>query len=75
MAANPLKLIRNSRVVMKLAPKRWPANLPPPVMWDDTAAKIRAVSILCTMFTRDGEMVCAWDMTPDQARDVVRCCG
>lgn len=70
MTANSLKLIRNNRAVLKLAPKRWPANLPPPVMAADNEAKMRAVSALCGLVLRDGERIHACDMTDSQARDV-----
>ena len=68
---NALRLIRNNRAVLKLAPKRWPNNLPAPLLVRDTEAKARAVSLLASMPTRDGERVHASDLTAAQARDVV----
>jgi hypothetical protein len=70
MSANPLRLIHNNRAVMKLAPKRWPKNLPPPVIVADTEAKMRAVSLLRGFVMRDHQPVHACDLTNDQARDI-----
>lgn len=64
MNASPLRLIRNNRAVMKLATKRWPANLPPPVVVADTEAIARAKSLVVA--TR-GHV----DLTPDEARAIV----
>lgn len=67
---NALRLIRNPRAVLKLATKRWPNNLPPPVLWADTRNKELAVSALCSLTTRDGERVHSSDLTDKQAADV-----
>ena len=72
MKPNALRLIRNNRAVMKLAPKRWPNNLPPPVLVADTEAKARAVSLLRCFVMRDHQPVHACDLTPAQARDVAK---
>jgi len=76
---NALRNIRNPVAVLRLAPKRprlvpgnvWPNNLPAPLLVRDTEAKARAVSLLASMPTRDGERVHASDLTAAQARDVV----
>lgn len=67
-----LRSIKNKRVVLALAPKRWPNNLPPPVHVADTEAKARAVSLLRGIPMRDGEAVYPSDLTPAQARDVAK---
>lgn len=67
-----LRLIRNARLVSKLAPKRWPANLPAPIYAADNDALMRAVSLLRGFETRDHDPVHAYDLTADQARDLVR---
>lgn len=69
----PLRLIKNSRVVLKLAPKRWPSNLPAPVYAADNDALMRAVSLMRGWATQDREPVHVADLTADQARDIVRC--
>lgn len=66
--------IKNARLVLALAPKRWPNNLPAPVFAADNDALMRAVSLLRGVPMRDGEPVHAADLTADQARDVVRHC-
>ena len=63
--------IENKHAVMRLA-KRWPNNLPPPVLVADTEAKMRAVSLLRGVPMRDGCPVYPCDLTPEHARDVVR---
>ena len=72
MKASALRLIRNPRAVLKLAPKRWPNNLPAPLHPADTRAKEIAVSALRGFATRDGEPVFACDLTDRQAHDVKR---
>lgn len=67
---NALRLIRNPRAVVKLAPKRWPKNLPPPLFADDTRNKSLAVSALRGFAMRDSEPLHACDLTTSQARDV-----
>lgn len=67
-----LRSIKNSRAVLKLAPKRWPNNLPPPVIVADTEAKARAVSLLRCFVMRDHQPVHACDLTNEQARDFKR---
>lgn len=67
-----LRSIKNKRVVLALAPKRWPSNLPPPVFATDTDNKARAVSLLRGIPMRDGEAVYPSDLTASQARDVVK---
>lgn len=67
-----LRSIKNKRVVLALAPKRWPNNLPPPVFATDTDNKARAVSLLRGIPMRDGEAVYPSDLTASQARDVVK---
>lgn len=65
-----LRTIKNKHIVLALAPKRWPNNLPPPVFADDTRNKSLAVSALRCFVMRDGEPVHACDITAEQARDV-----
>lgn len=72
--ANPLRLIRNPRAVMKLSAKRWPSNLPPPVYASDTRNKEIAVSALSNLATRDGERIHSCDLTNEQARDIAAWC-
>lgn len=69
---NALRLIRNPRAVLKLSAKRWPANLPPPVLAMDNRNKEIAVSALCNLMMRDGERIHCSDLTNDQAADVAR---
>lgn len=71
---NALRLIKNNRAVLKLAPKRtdrWP-KLAAPLHPADTRAKEIAVSALCGFVMRDGSRVFACDLTNDQAADVAR---
>lgn len=70
MKPNPLQLIRNPRAVLKLAPKRWPNNLPPPIHASDTRAKEIAVSALCGFVMRDGSRIYPCDLTADEAEDI-----
>lgn len=70
MKTSALRLIKNNRAVLKLAPKRWPNNLPAPVHPADTRAKEIAVSALCGFVMRDGGRVYPCDLTNEQARDV-----
>jgi hypothetical protein len=65
-----LRRIRNNRLVMLL--HKWPSDLPPPIHAADTQDKARAVSLLRGMVTQDGDHVHACDLTPEQARDIVR---
>jgi len=69
-----LNFVRNKRAVLKLS-RRWPSNLPPPVLAADNEALMRAVSLLVNMPTQDGERVSSGDMQPSHARDVVACFG
>lgn len=64
--------IKNNRLYLALAPKRWPNNLPPPVIVADTEAKARAVSLLRCFVMRDHQPVHACDLTNEQARDFYR---
>lgn len=72
MATLALRRIRNPRAVLLLARRVWPNDLPPPVHVADTEAKARAVSLLRSITTRDGDPVYACDLTAAQAHDVVR---
>lgn len=64
------RTIKNKHLVLALAPKRWPSDLPPPVFASDTQAKAVAVSWLRGWPTRDGNPVYASDLTIEQAREV-----
>lgn len=68
--ANPLRLIRNPRAVLKISAKRWPANLPPPVLAMDNRNKEIAVSAMCGLMMRDGERIHCCDITESQAADI-----
>lgn len=70
MVANPLRLIRNPRAVLKLSAKRWPANLPPPVLAMDNRNKEIAVSALCGLIMRDGSRLHCIDLSNEEARDI-----
>lgn len=72
MKTSALRLIKNNRAVLKLAPKRWPNNLPAPVMAADTRNKSLAVSALRCFPMRDGEPAFPCDLTNDQAADLAR---
>lgn len=72
MKSSPLRLIKNPRAVLKLAPKRWPNNLPAPLHPADTRNKELAVSALCGFQMRDGERVFACDLTNEEASDIAR---
>lgn len=65
---NPLRLIRNSRAVVKIArmsrPEKLWGPLAAPIYPGDTEIIMRAVSILTNVEQHDGAL------TPDQARDV-----
>lgn len=67
----PLRLIKNPRIVAKLA-KVWPNNLPAPVFASDTRNLEIAVSVLCNLATRDGERVHCYDLTSSQAADIAK---
>jgi hypothetical protein len=69
------RAIKNKWLVLALAPKRWPSDLPPPVFVSDTEAKARAVSLLRGIPMRDREPVFACDLTPSQARDICEAFG
>lgn len=71
---NALRLIRNPRAVLKLSAKRWPSNLPPPVLAMDNRNKEIAVSALCNLTMRDGERLHSCDLTDAQARDIATWC-
>lgn len=65
--------VANPHAVMRLASaKVWPKRLAAPIFAADNDALSRAVSLIHNIHTRDGRSVSASDMTPAQARDVVR---
>ena len=66
---NALRLIRNNRIVLKLAPKRW-GKLAAPIYASDTDNKARACSVLRCFVMRDGEPVHACDLSGEEAADV-----
>ena len=72
-----LRLVKNSRLVSKLAPKsdRWPSDLPAPIFPDDTQAKALAVSFLRGLTTQDRVPVYPCDITTEQAHDLRRWLG
>lgn len=49
----------------------WPTDLPPPVFAADNEVLMRAVSLLVSMPTRDGERVSSRDIRVCEARDLV----
>lgn len=67
-----LRLIRNARVVAKLA--KWPSNLPPPIYASDNHNKAVAVSFLRSLTMRDGEPVHCCDLTNEHAADIAKWC-
>jgi hypothetical protein len=72
MMKSSLSLIRNNRLLLKLVPKRWPSNLPPPILVADTRAKEIAVSALRGFAMRDSVPVYACDLSAREAQDVAR---
>lgn len=67
-----LRLIRNTRMVQKLAPKRdkvW-GQLAPPIYASDNDNKAIAVSFLRSLSMRDGEPVHCCDLTNEHAADL-----
>lgn len=63
-----LRLIRNPRVVAKLA--KWPKNLPAPIYASDNHNKMLAVSWLRGLSMRDVEPVFCSDLSNEQAADI-----
>lgn len=68
-----LRALKNPHAVVRLASaKVWPKRLAAPIFAADNDALMRAVSLIHHLPTRDGQRIGASDMTPEQARDVVR---